>query len=341
MSQVCDSHLFDSMRLKSPPTPGSEFAEILRELAPDDSMLFCKFKGQFSNCESFFNESITDEGICSTFNLLQKNDGSWSPAKGYASESFDSYPHRAFEGSNVGLNVVLTQKSSELEYKCKGPVQGWRVKIHSPDEFPSMSTGFVRVPFHSETTIVVKPEVIKSFGQACHTKDSKVLKYSKEYSQENCKSECLSSFVLLRCGCSKFSMIHDDESSICTQHKTKCVSSALDEFSTTFRYKQQFSCDCKPSCDRVKYNTNAYQAHFDFKNVFAAFEEDLEGEFPKALMSRLTVYVDEDFYVPKATPTKSFISIVANIGGILAFFLGASWISIIEVFYYFVKRFRR
>jgi acid-sensing ion channel, other len=220
---------------------------------------------------------------------------------------------------------------------CTGPVQGWKVKIHSPNEEPQMATGFSRVPLGKETTIVVKTEVTSYPSSSCHSSSSKKLKMFAQYSQENCMAECLSSFVLSRCGCVKFSMIRSAEIQICNQHQTKCVAQAIIDFYTVQRFKETFSCDCKPSCNEIKYNSHSYQADFNFKGTFNAFKEDLEGEFPSATMSRLVVYMEDDFYVPKDYSSESsFVSLIAKIGGVLAFFLGASWISIVEVVYYFV-----
>jgi acid-sensing ion channel, other len=352
MSQVCDDHLLQGLNLSSIPTDGKDFAEILKKIAVD-SVLFCKFRGEIAGCDDLLEEIITDDGVCSTFNMIPLPEMfskdvsvnfSWSSRFGYESESYKVYPHRAFTGSDIGFNIVLNQKSSDLDFMCRGPVQGWKVKIHSPDELPRMATGFQRIPLNSETSIVVKPEVTVKAGEAgstCHSTTSKPLKVFKEYSQVNCITECLSSFVFSQCGCVKFSMVHDNETEVCNQQETKCVSEAIKNFSTVIKFKDQFSCDCKPSCNSLKYNTKVYQADFEFKRVFTAYKEDLEEEFPSSLMSRLVVYLEDDFYVPTADSTinNTPIDIIARIGGILAFFLGASWISFIEVFYYFARRF--
>lgn len=349
MTQVCDSHTFAGQKLNVNPTPGQKFVDILRKIAVNDSTLFCRFREKLVGCSEIFVETITDGGVCSTFNMIPakemfKNDGnsvktSWSENV-FATKNFEVFPRRAFSGSSIGLNVVLNQKTSDLDFLCSGPVQGWKVKVHAPDEHPQMMSGFQRLSLKSEISIVVKPRVEHRLSENCHSSESKSLKYFNKYSQSNCIAECLSTFVLSSCGCVKFSMIHDNKTEICNQHQTECVADATKMFQTVERFNDDFSCDCKPCCSSLRYDTNVYQADFEFRNVFEAYQEDL-NEFPSAAMSRLVVYIEDDFYKPTAESTvnSSLVENISRIGGILAFFLGASWISFVEVFYYIFRRF--
>lgn len=258
-------------------------------------------------------------------------------------KSEDEFPLKAFAGADVGFNIVLNQNLSDLDFMCKGPVQGYKFKIHSPYVIPRMSSGYQRIQLKTETLVRVQPELSLNSditGSICHSRSTKSLKYFKEYSHENCISECIASYTLSKCGCVKFSMVHDDNTEICTQHKSKCVSNATIDFLTKSKHSNEFSCDCKPSCETLSYNTKTTQADFDFKGAFKAFQEDIDEEFSKSVMSRLVVYLEEDFYYPTTYTTShgSLVDFVAKIGGILAFFLGASVISFIEVFFYVVRR---
>lgn len=351
MTQVCDPHLMDTVKLKSPPTPGKEFDRIVREIALNDFLLFTKFRGEVSAGSHQFQQTVTDDGVCYTFNGVESHE-MFKEATGSSNKTwdwrkldideFDVYPHRAFAGAETGFNVVLNLVSSDLDFICRGPVQGYKVKIHSPDEHPRMSGGYIRVPLNVDVSISVKPEVSidsAGVGSTCHSTATKSLQYFKEYSHKNCISECLSSHVLDKCGCVKFSMVHNSETKVCDQQSTKCVTEAANEFATKTRFKSDFPCDCKPTCKDLSYQTKVSQAEFDFTSVFKVFKEDL-AEFPEAIMSRLVVYVEDEFFVPSVTmPKDSVVDLIARIGGIAAFFLGASWISIIEVCFYLVRRF--
>lgn len=49
--------------------------EIIRK-APkiDDSMVFCKFRDEVKKCDELFTQSITEEGLCYSFNKLNNNE---------------------------------------------------------------------------------------------------------------------------------------------------------------------------------------------------------------------------------------------------------------------------
>jgi amiloride-sensitive sodium channel len=354
--------LFSQVKIKSQsPTAGAKFIELLRDVSipQNDVVLFCKFHNNLIDCSKLFKEVITDEGICYSMNLLNaseiftqnehrsedsKSESMWDLKNGYKDKKeFDVFPKRALSNYLFGLNVVLSLKTSDLDFMCKGPVQGFKVKIHSPNDFPQISEGFLRVPLNEEVIVGLKPEITSDetkFDGTCHTQESKSLKYFKSYSQQNCLDECRSKYVQKSCDCVKFNMPHDTDAKICTQHDTTCIVNAIDKFSTTERFESDFPCDCRPSCVNLKYDTEITSAVFNFKNVFDAYDTSLDSEFPQAVMSRLSVYFKEDHYtLKKLTDVKQpWSEVAAKIGGIFALFMGASVISFIEVFYWFLRR---
>lgn len=274
-----------------------------------------------------------------------KEESKWNINDGYKNEKeFETYPHRALPNGEYGFNIVLNLKSTDLDFMCKGPVQGFKVRVHSPNEFPEMSNGAFRVPLNEEVVVALSAEMTKDetkFDGTCHTSKTKSLKFFNEYSQLNCLSECKSNYVLGKCGCVKFSMIRDNKTKVCTQHDMTCIVDAIDKFSTNKRFKSEFPCDCRPSCNNLNYKIDISTAVFDFNQVFKAYKEPLENEFPKSIMSRMVVYFKEDHYTLKAIydNEESWSTVLAQIGGIVALFIGASIISIIELFYFFAKKF--
>ncbi len=277
---------------------------------------------------------------------LNSEESSWSVKDGYKSkDNFKVYPHRALSNTGFGLNVVLSLKNSDLDFMCKGPVQGFKFKIHSPNEYPDISEGYLRIPLNEEVIVNLKPEMIideTKSKQNCHTSNSKVLKYFKHYSQSHCLEECRSDFVKRSCGCVKFNMPHDEHTKLCTQHSTKCIINAIDEFSTVYRFKEKFPCDCKPSCSKLTYNAEVSSAIFNFEQVFRAYNESLDGEFPQAIMSRLSIFFKNDHYTLRRLhdmkEQSEWSQKVSQVGGIMALFLGASIISVIEIFYWIFRK---
>lgn len=322
-------------------------------------ILFCKFHNSLVDCTDLFKEVITDDGICYAFNMLNASEmfsrkeyrheesegGSmWDLRDGYENEKeFEVYPKRALPNAAYGLNVVVSLKTSDLDFMCRGPVQGFKVRIHAPNEFPQISDGFFRIPLNEEVIVGLRSEMTfdeTKFDGTCHTSASKSLKYFQKYSQLNCLEECRSNYVQEKCGCVKLSMVRDNSTEICTQHGTQCIVDAVDKFSTIKRFESDFPCDCKPSCDRLKYETDITSAVFNFKQVFEAFDQSLDGEFPQAIMSRLSIYFKDDHFTVRkfSTEKRKWSEIASQIGGILALFLGASLLSVIETFYWLMRR---
>lgn len=342
------------------PTRGEEFEKILREIAvpKNEMILFCRFRNEILPCSDLFIESITDDGICYTFNMMDYEDlyrkqnqdaqaqYEWNVEKGYCSSDLDACPKRGFSGSEFGLNVVLSMKTTDLDYMCKGPIQGFKARVHSPDEHPQLMNGFFRVPLNGDIVVSMQSEIYSddvNVGEKCHTSDTKKLEFFHLYSQKNCISECFSNYVLKKCECVKFSMIHKNGTAICNQHQTNCVVQAMNSFFITERFKSEFPCDCKPSCRNLNYRIETSSSEFDYKRVFKAFNAPLEDEFPKSVMSRIQIFFTDDYFVHKTLKHKkkedlTIVERVSQIGGLMAFFIGASVLSVVEIVYFLLKK---
>lgn len=115
IAQICDPHLM----MKFPLESGLETEEILPLLrritvSLNETTLFCKWRNQISDCGSFFTETITEEGFCYTFNVLDsselfkedilapdfvylknnKTSTNWTLEKGYQTTDSETYPYR-------------------------------------------------------------------------------------------------------------------------------------------------------------------------------------------------------------------------------------------------------
>lgn len=73
-SQICDGiiakdiwHYFSDDNYSD-----QSILEIIKFMAPnfDDSMVFCSFSDEYTDCRPFFTPIITEEGLCYAFNTL-------------------------------------------------------------------------------------------------------------------------------------------------------------------------------------------------------------------------------------------------------------------------------
>ncbi len=88
----------------------------------------------------------------------------WSLENGYDNSieiDPQTYPYRVFgSGARVGLFVLLKLYEQHLEYICRGPVQGFKILLHTPGEVPQVSKHYFRVPLLQEVLVSVKPNMI-------------------------------------------------------------------------------------------------------------------------------------------------------------------------------------
>lgn len=151
---------------------------------------------------AFFSPRLADD-----FTYLKHNHSSanWSLEGGYKTSSEDIYPNRVLgPGAKAGFNIVLKLTQPDLDYVCRGPVQGFKILLHTPDEIPRVSKHYFRVPLRSEVVVSVKPNMITtSEGLAdyaperrqCYFNNERHLQFFKVYTQSNCELECLANYT--------------------------------------------------------------------------------------------------------------------------------------------------
>lgn len=223
LSQICpDDVMVDSYYRIEPSV--FDHVEKLREISSDYADLSFVTWGYNSDTLPFnnvFNELITEDGLCRTFNMLDVVDlylhnesfkfpkvdirSNWtvqSYEDGYTDPlDFTAYPMNSLEpGKRTGMSIRLKIRKNDVDYGCKGPVNGFSLTLHTPDEFPQTGLHSHSIPFGRETSISVQPYVmstsenLKRFEpkkRQCFFEEDKKLKYFKSYTQSNCKLECL------------------------------------------------------------------------------------------------------------------------------------------------------
>jgi acid-sensing ion channel, other len=86
-------------------------------------------------------------------------------------------------------------------------------------------------------------------------------------------------------------------------------------------------CDCLQSCSAIDYNINVH---------FEKFKTENNSKVERASTS--VYFADDEFIVMRRYASFGTVTLLSNIGGLLGLFLGASVMSFIEVFYFFVIR---
>lgn len=381
---VCNTH---SIQQEMPIIPGDnlDYYKLLERMLPpfDRYFFYCRWLSRFNECDKYFRPTLTEEGICYTFNGLRPTDiyrkdtyqyhhsvqnvshSTWSLETGYDPASdVETYPARVLSaGARSGIFMTLQSFKQEVDYACRGPVQGFKVLLHAPDDVPQVSKQFVRIPMGREVLIAVKPNMITTSAgiaeyhplrRQCFLSHERSLRFFKVYSESNCQLECLANFTLTKCGCVKFSMPRSLDMPVCSEDKIYCYNMAerellVREFHRVRKLNSnsdmsrdlETACNCMPACTSLVYNTEISQANFDLHEMLAA-EGDTEflRDYPGSQMSRLSIYFKQNqFITSKRSELYGVTEFLANCGGIFGLFMGFSILSLVEMLYHFTLRF--
>ncbi|XP_038222386.1 pickpocket protein 28-like [Zerene cesonia] len=388
VSLVCDDHLAPANGRKF--SMANETIDNLRELAPNISEVFfaCKWKDiPKDNCSDLFSPIVTEEGFCYTFNSLgaeelfrvenlhtdynyleygNRNE-SWSLEGGYPpSTPLETYPHRGSGyGAKAGLTFLLTAKQIDLDYLCKGPVQGFKILLHNPAELPRLSQQYFRSPLSQEVVVAVKPKMMTTseglrpydpHRRQCYFPSERYLRYFKVYTQANCEMECLTNFTFARCGCVHFGMPHGPDMSVCNAGSVACIKNAQMELVTVEiksglerdentndtlgdARKVAARCKCLPACTSIEYEAETSQADYDWKAIYRAYHLPIDEESNDLLYARVMIFFKEaQFITSRRSELYGQTDFLANCGGLLGLFMGFSILSVAEILYFLSLR---
>uniref|UniRef100_A0A182KHA8 Pickpocket n=1 Tax=Anopheles christyi TaxID=43041 RepID=A0A182KHA8_9DIPT len=369
--QVCDFSFGIEMNNDS---YADDVVEQLQKLAIpfEDMFLMCGWREHVVNCKDFFKATLTEVGVCCTFNSLAADDlmrrdqlhneyeymaenessKMWNMDEGYSSRAGgETYPRRAFgAGRRAGMYIILKVQMTDTDYLCGNSFQGFRVHLHSPVQYPRMVNEFFRIPLSQEVSVSVEPLLFdtgpnvrryKPSRRLCYYNHERYLRYFKVYSKFNCDIECLSNYTLQMCGCVPFPLPRTKDERICGLGKVSCTDTAqsvleemdlLHELNKTDNFLEH--CNCLPACNALFYNTEISQAMFDWRKL-AENIPIIAGVNENTELSYLSIHFKVSRFIPiKRSELFGVSDFLANCGGVLGLFMGVSILSIVELIYY-------
>lgn len=308
MLHVCQQDLSFRIQLnESRVNDGHDIVKTLKEISysVQDSMMICKFRDVLRNCSALFNEVVTNNGICYSFNMLNYDElfnpkslhkdfdsyyhsrtSSWSLDGGYQSDDLNAYPYPILSQHHDALRIILKTNDVDLDYICHGSNQGFLVFFHLPGDFASITGKHLFIPIRHDVNIAMSgkltkiSESLKSYRpnqRKCYLTNEKPLQFFKQYSQNACNLECFANYTMNKCGCVKFSMPRGPDTKICDYSKLNCTMNAKREMLLAYNMGEmgELECDCLPSCTEIVYSWDHAQTDFDFKKLFESYRYDL------------------------------------------------------------------
>ncbi|GJQ86100.1 hypothetical protein Trydic_g15256 [Trypoxylus dichotomus] len=219
---------------------GPEIYDFLYSILPNfnDTFIDCKFSDGPKSCEEIFTPIFTKDGICYTFNTLDRAELFSKDVQHYQNfynafksrcfnQKFEpdceiSYPRRASSsGVDAGLVVELRARAKDMDFKCASPLQGYKVIVHNPSEVPTQNHNYLRLPLDQAVFVSLSPEVITTrqvletyaaSERQCYFNNEKKLSRFNHYTRYNCEVECLSYLIERILECLDFYLPRKNES---------------------------------------------------------------------------------------------------------------------------------
>ncbi|XP_073821461.1 pickpocket 21 [Musca autumnalis] len=317
---------------------------IMRYLAHSCNDAFvgeCLWRKKAYNCCDLFALERTEAGYCYVFNsIINPRDKARSIESKY-------YPyHNSKSGEGTGLMARVKIDANKILPNYTDTL-GVYIMIKKPDQF-SADVKFITHSAHSKiaiSTVItetttrvreVKPEVRRCLFEDESKKDPRVNLPGFKYWTGNCRTRCHQEYVVNLCKCNLdllFPISEIDNYTACKPSDFKCIYDHAELFATEHHiYERQYiddvendsmTCNCFNNCNQIL-----------LTGIFNRVElEDTEATNKYVL---LDIFSQSDFILKyQKTIRYTFVELVANFGGIMGLFLGASLLSAIELVYYF------
>ncbi|CAL1676265.1 unnamed protein product [Lasius platythorax] len=312
-----------------------DFLKLLRSC--EDLFESCWWEGIEKNCRELFKFSYTSFGVCCSFNYILEDD----IRTGRTTKESDLLRSILF-GPRAGLTVVVQRDLLQSDGPGDRPIRfatnsiGLLVFPHHPLEYVGALSDREILQANEESRVKVVPfskrELAGYYRRNSHGKliphcaDEKTkLKYFPTYRYSNCFTSCTIETIQQTCDCLPYyytPIANKYSLRICEWQDFNCLASI----------KGNFTCECLNPCWNVYYETRTSSmllngAH-DF-NVGPPYQNLTDTQ------TVLRVYYNSDIFTQRNTvPIADELYLLASVGGIFSLFLGASFISAVEIFYF-------
>ncbi|XP_055527647.1 sodium channel protein Nach [Wyeomyia smithii] len=252
-------------------------------------------------------------------------------------------------GIHGGLSVIGTGFPKAADGKSGALYsEGIMLMTHHPHDFAVEAAPLTLLGLGSEAFISVSPTDSRCSEQVMllpQAQRSCIIEKDfstpiGNYRQPTCMLECLRDEVHRKCGCHPYHLPSRSQIPGGAKQIRKCsVEDSMCLIDNYYMF-QRLRCECLPACSDVTYKTSSvvsdFAAHKFSMNKFYSETNLTESEFI------FHVYLNNHL-VPsnRRVVVVSWISLLANLGGVFSLCLGLSVLSLFEIFFYVTFRFYR
>ncbi|XP_047022622.1 pickpocket protein 28-like [Helicoverpa zea] len=342
-----------------------------------DVFKLCNINDEYADCRELFSKVLTASGVCFTMNVLAAEEilhleklqqdfsylsstrpsQNWSIERGYLS-GFDSqevYPIRGLASdTRATVTIKFQQRLDDHDGLCHGPSPGFQVHVQHPAEWPQTSLYTQTLNVNEQAVLALSfsimntSEALRSYRpelRQCYFPGERQLKYFKIYTAKNCRVECLANITLELCECVPFYLPHNDSDQICGVTYKLCTEAAEETMAQReANVDAPDRCKCLESCNAITYDsqllrTGRYQDIWNPSLQGNNFYETLPQNLSGVHYSELKVfYKSPQFISMRRSELFGVTDFLANCGGLLGLFLGFSFLSLVEIIYFFTLR---
>ena len=227
---------------------------------------------------------------------------------------------------------------------------GFTVQTHDTQAFPFIFENIFTVGPGLLNYIFIKKEVTKLLKEpynnvTCldelelNTKASEI-GYDGKYSQEECLADCFTANSIDCTHCSSYSNVNVP----CSLYETFQCSKDL--YRSLLQDDEELPCECLPKCEYIGYSYQLSSTSFpSLVSIEMAKRLNWSVTDPvemKARYTMLTIFYDSLSYtLIEQFPAVDFIQLLANFGGQMGLYLGASLLTLLEFFDFAIVTFIR
>ncbi|XP_027016903.1 acid-sensing ion channel 2 isoform X2 [Tachysurus fulvidraco] len=286
-----------------------------------EMMLYCRYEGQECSHRDF-KTVFTRYGKCYMFNAAEEGKTLRTTMKG---------------GTGNGLEIMLDIQQDEYlpvwgETEETAFEAGVRVQIHSQAEPPFVhELGFGVAPGF-QTFVATQEQRLTYLPPPWGECVSQALGFFEVYSVTACRIECETRYIVENCNCRMVYMPGD--SPFCTPEQYKdCAEPALAALSSV----EGSSCMCRNPCNMTRYNKELSMVKIPSKTS-ARYLEKKFNRSEKYITDNILVldifFEALNYETIEQKKAYEVAGLLGDIGGQMGLFIGASILTILELFDY-------
>ncbi|KAL9956701.1 hypothetical protein ACROYT_G038222 [Oculina patagonica] len=205
-------------------------------------VVYCRFMRNTKCSDKDFVPTVTQNGLCFTFN----------------SGHNDTVLYSLFEGPDLGLNIILnvqTNESTLSEFS-----NGLKVIVHDQKTFVNRHNGFNILPgTHASVAVKLRKHIRLPAPFRTNCQQTK-LPGIGSYTKDGCLYQCIVNTTITQCGCRRLGLPEPKEAPLCSMQDSSCVFNSRKQLNIT-------ECPCNSACSELEYEAAVSYSKFPDNSI--------------------------------------------------------------------------